>query len=265
MVKNEEDMIAEWIAFHFAIGFDAVIVLDNLSTDDTWGRAEQCERFGTVLIESWRHSSADQQMLGYDYVCRRYATTFDWIAFVDCDELVVSADQPPIQSLLSAAGDASAIALQWLMFGSSGHVAKPATSMIQTFTYRARTDFPPNEHVKSIVRPARVVRAINQHAFEVEGRYVDYRGEAMIWKFPGCTQRAPATEPLWRVQHYFTRSHDHWLEKLARGYGPDPTVRTIAEFNHYDRNEVEDRSAVRWLAPVQAMLQEIGSVTLARR
>ena len=42
------------------------------------------------------------------------------------------------------------------------------------------------------------------------------------------------------VNHYFTRSKAHWLAKLRRGYPSDVAVRTLAEFDEYDRNEVDD-------------------------
>ncbi len=39
VIRNEAPNIAEWIAYHAACGFDAIILFNNGSTDDSAARA----------------------------------------------------------------------------------------------------------------------------------------------------------------------------------------------------------------------------------
>jgi len=77
----------------------------------------------------------------------------------------------------------SAVVLPWLFFGSSGHVDKPNELVLKAYTHRVEFDnFPPNTHVKSIVRPNKVKRCRNPHAFEVEGLTMGANGDEVNWQ-----------------------------------------------------------------------------------
>ena len=60
----------------------------------------------------------------------------------------------------------------------------------------------------------------------------------------------PPDHTVAQVNHYFTRSRAHWLQKAARGY-PNPESRLkLNQFDEYDRNEVEDPPALWAVADV---------------
>ena len=252
IVKNEAPDIPEWLAYHAAAGFDAFLVFDNASSDGTFAALAAAASLLDVRIVSWGSTSHRAQIAAYEHVMRNNAHEFDWIAVFDSDEFIVTHGPHTLRSLCEGAADAAAIAINWAMFGSSGHVAMPNSLVIEAFTRRSEAGFPANHHVKSIVRPGTVSACINPHAFEVEGRVVLPSGQDLVWQpseeNPGQINVGLTAEPpdfaVAQVNHYFTRSQAHWARKLVRGYPNLLSRLKLDHFDHYDRNEIEDRSAL---------------------
>ena len=250
LVRNEEQHIAEWLAWQFLVGFDTVLLLDNRSTDNTAALARAFASRWDIRVVDWPMRTPDYQTKAYDHAINLLKAEFEWIAFFDTDEFLVLGSGLKLKTLLNARPE-SAIAVPWAMFGSSGHRDKPDGLVIENFLHRAAADFPPNRQVKSIIRPGHTSGPLNPHAFEVHGYYVDILGRFLAWSNAG-TLRAPPTYDGAKLHHYFTRSHAHWLEKLERGY-PDHT-RAESDFAEFDRNEVFDDSAMRYAARLRAEL-----------
>jgi hypothetical protein len=122
--------------------------------------------------------------------------------------------------------------------------------------------------VKCIIRPGFAGRCLNPHCFELRGdrlgSYCTALGRPMAWWLapeaggiiPGLSREEPDYGAC-RINHYFTRSRAHWLAKLKRGYPSDVAVRTMEEFGAYDRNDVEDMIACRYVSGVRAGMREI--------
>jgi glycosyltransferase involved in cell wall biosynthesis len=250
IVKNEERHIAEWLAWQFCLGFDTVLLFDNGSTDDTVQVARSFAPRLDVRVIPWASVAPDFQVRAYEHAVRLLDGAFDWLAFFDTDEFLVLDEGLALRPLLAARPEA-AVVVSWAMFGASGHQEKPEGLVTENFLYRAPDDFPPNRHVKSIVRPGRVRHGLNAHFFAVEGAYVDLRGRALSWDLPGYLS-APAAPSGARLHHYFTRSFADWQDKLRRG---NPAgERPMEEFEIYDRNEVFDDSALRLVPQLAALL-----------
>jgi glycosyltransferase involved in cell wall biosynthesis len=252
IVRDEEDSLPEWLAYHLALGFDAVVVLDNLSTD---GTRSVVERFGLrydVRYVPWPDRSPEYQIRGYDAMLDSLRLEFDWLCFIDSDEFMVLAQDARVQGFLARFPSAPAVAVSWAMFGSSGHNTQPFPLVTQSFQRRSEETFPPNTHVKSFVRPAETIRCVNPHYFDVVGEYVTASGAVATWSSPGVLDVVPDYSVA-KINHYFTKSRQQWEAKLRRGY-PN-AQRAIDEFElHYDRNEVEDVSALRLIPHVEAIL-----------
>jgi glycosyltransferase involved in cell wall biosynthesis len=258
IVRNEERDIAEWIAYHALLGFDAQIIFDNGSEDGTGRVVKAAAGLHDIRSHYWPNRSAQSQILAYQAACEAYRLEFDWIAFIDSDEFLVPAAEQPVNDFLAAFEGWSGIAVHWAIYGSNGHESLPPGLVLEDFTRRAGTDFFASRHVKSIIRPGFANACLNPHCFDlrghVEGSYCDASGRTMEWWLaperggilPGLS-REPPDYSIGRVNHYFTRSKAHWLAKLRRGYPSDVAVRTLAEFDEYDRNEVDDPICLRYL------------------
>jgi glycosyltransferase involved in cell wall biosynthesis len=262
IVRNEARDIQEWIAFHALAGFDSQIIFDNASTDGTAALIQAAARHYDIRFHNWTDRTVSSQVLAYQAACAAYQLEFDWIAFLDSDEFLVTPDSEPVNQFLSRFDGWSAVAVNWAVYGSSFHDESPAGLVVENFTRRAAADFFPARHVKSIIRPRLARSCANPHYFEmqedIDGHYCDADGRYMLWvrapEAGGVLRGVSRAEPdyaLCRVNHYFTRSKAHWRAKLQRGYPSDFLVRKTEEFAAYDRNEIDDPIAARDLAALK--------------
>jgi glycosyltransferase involved in cell wall biosynthesis len=255
-VRNEARDIAEWLAFHFAAGFDAAIVYDNGSSD---GTADIAWRFFSKHLAvhpiDWPTTAPDAQIACYEHCLRHFGAGFDWITFIDADEMLVPR-AGDIKALLAARADASAIVVNWATFGSNRHATRPAGTMIEAFTRRAPSDFPPNGIVKYIVRPPKVTATHAPCLFEVSGPVVTPEGHAPAWKNELVSTVEPEHTAA-AVHHYFTRSREDWARKMDRGYrcNRERAATLRPRFSDFDRNDIEDRAALRFLPAMRRTLQ----------
>jgi hypothetical protein len=251
VVRNEARHIAEWLAWQFALGFDTVLLLDNLSTDDTRAKALAFAPAHDVRVVEWPERRNNYQVRGYEFAVRHLDNQYDWIAFFDTDEFLVLDEGLTLRACLAAREDAAAIAVPWAIFGSSGHRAIPRGLVVEAFQWRGPASFGPNQHIKSIIRPKLMQACETAHSFAMDGTYTDLAGRPITWMIKGVQDGAPDYR-LGKLHHYFTRSWEHWMEKMQRGY-PD-TARKLDDFNDYDVNQIFDDSVRRLLPEMRAIL-----------
>jgi len=265
IVKNEQNHIAEWIAYQLALGFDTIFVFDNRSTDtifvfdnrSTDATAARIRAFAPmhdVRLLDWPMTTPDYQTRCYEHAARTYADEFDWIAFFDVDEFLVLDTGFDLKSILNLWAEVPAIGVPWAMFGSSGHIDRPDALLIEAFTHRAEPSFGPNRHIKSIIRPQRMLYCHNAHSFAMDGQYRSLSGKPLTFTQGGLLDSDP-DYTLGKLHHYFTRSRAHWADKMQRGY--HDTTRETTEFELYDRNEIHDDSAARHAPRVREILANL--------
>ncbi len=253
IVKNEERHIAEWLAYQFALGFDTVLLLDNLSTDATVANARSLASTRDVRVVDWPLRGEDYQLKAYQFAVAHLEGKYDWIAFFDTDEFLVLDPGLTLKGCLSARHDSAAIVIPWAIFGSSGHRSIPEGLVIENFVNRGPASFWPNRHVKSIIRPAKMLSGQSVHSFVVDGRTTFLDGRDAAWQFDGILNETPDYN-IGKLHHYFTRSREHWTLKLQRGY-PN-AERKLEEFEIYDLNDIFDNSAARLAPEVKTILAQ---------
>lgn len=255
MVKNEEAVIGEWIAYHHLLGFDAFIIVDHMSTDNTKLAAAKMQDITTVHVLDEQGQPPELQKRVYMDVIAAFQDQYDWIAFIDSDEFIASSVSLEIRSLLENTS-ASGIAIPWLIFGSNGLKERGSGLLIEEFDRRSLPSFQPNLHVKSIVRPKAVVSCINAHCFKLDGDYVRPDGTRLTWgRGPGLLETFPE-DTAWQVNHYYTRSRGDWARRMNRGQ-LGQFVRTWAEFDAYDKNDLLDLTAKRRSDEVRTLLERV--------
>lgn len=241
VAKNEAPYLAEWIAAHSAVGFDRIVLYDNGSTDETRQIVESAAKFVRVELVDWPSREVRYQADAYEDAVVKFGHDHSWMAFLDLDEFLVPSGGLRLETILERCRSSAGVAVNWQVYGSSGHELRPTATVTESFQFKATRGFPPNLHTKSVVKTKYFRRCINPHFMELSGGYADANGNEIAWESPGITKTVSAIEKL-RVNHYFTKSRSEWSEKCARGHRG--ASRTAEEFEAYDRNEVHDPCAV---------------------
>jgi hypothetical protein len=252
------------VAYHHLIGFGPIRVYDHDSTDDTGPRLEHLSRSGLAEHTPWSvPPDMKPQWLAYEDGLERLRRRADWIAFIDLDEFIVLPRHETVQEFLAEHGRTGAIAINWKMFGSSGHLRHDPGLVIERFRRCARRSFKGNRAVKTLARVDAIdVPRVHTCQFRSGVEYATVDGQVLG---PTEGRSASATHDVVRINHYFTRSREEWAEKSARGRGAKTADhpkkhRTIAEFEANDRNEKEEHEITAFAQPVRELLTSIGVV-----
>ena len=242
IVKNESAYIDEWIRYHRLVGIDRFFIYDNGSTDDTRNILQKYVEEGIVVLREY--PGRGQQLNVYNDALKRYKLQAKYIAFIDVDEFLYSCEpdktvKQEVLELFARNPRAGSLAVNWRMFGSSGHETKPEGGVLENYLYRARENGKGNECIKTIVNPRRVYKYIHSHYPMYYKKFysVDENGRRVEgWEHPVTTIKKL------RINHYFTKSKEEWIirRKLGRVDRKYYEIRTMEEFYAHDNNDIYD-------------------------
>lgn len=234
IAKDEGPYFAEWIDWHHRMGVDKFYVYDNGSTDCT--RRVLQPHVDSGLVELIDFPGYRRQLAAYDDCLARHRYDARWIAFIDLDEFIVPLKDDSIPAFLKRFEEFPAVEINWLIFGSSGHVEKSDEPVMKRFTRHSLPEHPLNRHVKSIVDPRRVFNMIGCHeAARISGRAADSHGNEIRSNF---RDRVPQQDVI-RINHYAVRSRQEFMEKKLRGRASGRKTTVEDEyFRQYDLNDL---------------------------
>ena len=224
--RNEGLYLLEWLAYHRAIGVEAVFLYTNNNDDGSDALAEALARAGMLtLIRSELGAGGNAQMKAYSHALALSPSVLDhrWALLLDLDEYLMvnpalfrsAADYLQWQE----AGACDAIALNWVIHGSSGQARWRDEFTGRRFPSPAE---PVNRHVKTLCRPQRFIHARSHYP-------QTYRGEAFTFRSGNGDQHVPyeghwsfSAQPnadfAW-INHYFYRSAEEFVWKWSRNRG----------------------------------------------
>jgi len=246
--RNAAPYLREWLLFHLVVGFEKFYLYDNDSTDNWRDVVESVNRItktGQPVVEAIAWPGYFQQNAIYDDCIKRAKNEVKWLAFIDDDEFLYPSADDRLVDILDHFDEFAGVAACWYLFGSSGNIYAADGLITERFTRRCAL---PDQHVKCVVQPARVIRAIaGGHQFEPAPGFamVDENKNLMS----GALTSAP-TANLLRVNHYLVKSIEELVERRTSrdiGYG-DKLKLPLVEWIRLDRgwNQVEDRTASRY-------------------
>lgn len=242
IIKDENSYLNEWINYHLKIGVEHFYIYDNGSAvpvKDTLRELGLLQYATVVPIKG-----QSMQVNAYKRCLKTYGALTRWIAFIDIDEFILpKATKGNMPLFLREFEAYGGLAINWMVFGSNGHIDKPQGSQLSSFTMRSDLDFPPNKHVKSIVQPRYVKSVINPHAFRFKKGFtcVNENFEVVEDAF------APVSVQKIQLNHYYCRSLEEYKEKVARGRGDYAAIeRKLEEFYNHDKpsNEIKDTAII---------------------
>jgi len=146
----EEHSIREWIEYHRSIGFEHFFIYGN--DDDYRVLAEALAPYITSRVVTFNHCpEVGAQVRMYLHFLRWYGRASEWVCFLDQDEYLRLAGFDNSVAELTRQGGRSfdSIQLNWLSYGTSGHVERPPGSVLRRYTRRARA---PDINTKHVTR-----------------------------------------------------------------------------------------------------------------
>jgi len=213
IIKDEGAFLMEWIAYHRIIGITHFFLYDDGSSPPLSNSIKQFSEYVTIIPWNDEHTlleGRNRQTKAYLHATRKLIASYEWVAFIDCDEFLVFPQHDYIQPFLDNFPNAGCISLNWLVFGHNGHYEDPEGLVTASFT-RRRSE--PSERVKSICRTKAITNIPSAHYclvkrgwHRVDPNNIKFR----VGLYPGRTRLA-------HVNHYQCRSFIHWRNRVTRG------------------------------------------------
>lgn len=228
--KDENEYLPEFIDYHRKIGVEKFYLYDNESKIPIAETLAPLVAEGVVVVNTI--SGKGVQTKAYQQCLESYGADTRWIAFIDTDEFIVPKVTNNLPELMREYEAFGGLGINWLLFGSSGHMHRPAESQVTSFVLHTTPDYPPNRHIKSIVQPYYVVRTgLNPHEF-VYKRFKFCVNEHFRY-IRGA--HSPHSTRLVQLNHYFLRSQDEFRLKIERGRGDGAGTRCMDDFFRTDK------------------------------
>ena len=140
IVKDEAKYVDEFISYYNDMGCD-VIIYDNDSTDGTDIIAEKHK--GCLYHKI---SGKKRQNDAYNHALKLYKKDYRYLCFFDVDEFLVCKEMLQGKRLIEILDSVireneAGLSINWLVFGSSGHIEYPKSGVVESFTQCSNDDF----------------------------------------------------------------------------------------------------------------------------
>jgi glycosyl transferase family 92 len=250
--RDEAPYLREWIEFHRLMGAERFYLYDNRSTDDHRRVLAPYVEEGVVVAYEWPAVLPPDVVVGEAAQCATYQHCIlnhredsRWIAFLDLDEFMFSPTGAKLVDVLPEYERWPGVGVNWAQFGTSGHRARPAGLVTESYVRRADA-VGYNHWIKSVIDPRRVRNFCLAHFFVFNGEpsvAVD-ENHHPIDRHRSHTEEVSFTKL--RVNHYATKSEEELQRKLSRPRVDNGRPRNMSE-GQVKRllrmtNAVEDRT-----------------------
>jgi hypothetical protein len=208
IAKNEETAVEEWVLWHLALGFEHIHIYDNGGAVPLRHVLRRYTRAGLVTVIDFP-LEVEQQITAYADCLERFGGRTRWLAFFDIDEFCLPSRHDDIKDVLDGYEDFGGLAIHWRMFGSCGHQVRPQGGVVANYTKVVACD----NHIKSVVRPDRVLGVANPHRFIYRDGFFCVNED----RVPVATHHSYHTSKSIRLNHYYYKSREEFIAKIARG------------------------------------------------
>lgn len=243
IAKNEGLYIREWIEFHKLIGISKIYLYDNESDDNT--RMVLQPYIDSGYVEYQLIEGKGRQLDAYSDAIKKHKSECRYMAFIDLDEYIMPevpyrqvADV--IKSVLSVKPNAAGIALNWCLYGNSGHKKRPKGLITESYIDRAKESNPMNHMIKTLCNPRMVRTYISPHypQYRLGAISVDSTGQH---RSKGWFCRDLTFKNI-RLNHYYCKSEEDYKIKTSRGLGDRDGSYDLSKYEKMNFNEVHDES-----------------------
>lgn len=252
IIKNEASYLAEWIEYHKMVGVTKFYIYDNESTDNIKDVLSHYK--DDVIYKYW--PGRGQQISAYNDALKNYKLKTKWMAFIDTDEFLVPVQHETVVDVINEIKPKYGLGASWVNYGNSGYLTRTPGLTIERFTRRAPLDHPKNLMVKSIINPrAAFMFAVHNGCFLGFRSSIDENGR----RIAGFNLK-PSIEKI-RVNHYFTKSYEEFLNKKKRGDVETPDGKFNKSFDEGNTNDIYDDIMLKYVPKIKLRLEQKGLLT----
>jgi hypothetical protein len=205
--------LTDWLQYHTDLGVDVFYIYDHESEPSVASRLGlQLADFNVSLIKI---EGQAPQLAAYNHCIQNVKNGTlphaDRIAFIDDDEFIVCENRD-LKKTLEQYSQESGLAVNWLIYGSSGLKSKTPVSQRKKFVHHLDPSDDINKHIKVIVDPSKVDNFYTPHCCTyLQGKCVDVDFKTV----PSAFTERPKHHIIW-LNHYWTRSEQEYKEKADR-------------------------------------------------
>ena len=256
IVRDEPDL-TEWVAYHFAIGFEHIYIYDNESVIPVAKTLRNWINDGKVSVEF---------IAGRKQQCRCYSahlkmTDSKWIAFIDADEYILPHLADDLKAVLQQYESFGGLTATWKVFGSDGHSVRPPGLVIESYTKTSKCciNVSPESRscwpqYKTIAQPEFAISFPNPHfARYRSGSYAvnESRRRMPCWHSHGRSSLKTI-----QLNHYFVKSLEDFRAKQNRRGPNSDRARTTEEWQHVEKlcNIQPDTRIQRFVPTVRGLM-----------
>lgn len=228
-IKDEGLDLKEWLDYHISIGVNTFYIYDNGSVDNT---KEIISKYNN--INYFYEPGPMIQPKAYNH-CLQIAQE-DWVGFIDADEFIVPI-QKPLPQILKDFDNYAGLAINWVIYGSSGHKKRPAGNIKDNYLYRSEYSYGNNGHVKCFVKPKLIERPTTSHSFSCKENQIVNENFQPVNDSP----ISPFSGNKIIINHYYCKSVEDFENKIKKGKADSETNnRSFEQFEIHDKNDVYD-------------------------
>jgi hypothetical protein len=228
---NEERYIDEWIKYNILLGFTHIYIYDNSHNNILKNK----ESDKVTIIH---FPGITKQLEAYDSFVLQYKNKHTWAAFIDCDEFIVLKKHDNVMSFINQYNNCGAIALNWLMFGTSNEKEYRDEPVIKRFTYCSKNI---HNHIKCIAKLSYINNYENPHRPVLLKSVIFDTNRNLV----PDSLNPDGDDKIACIHHYYTKSEHEFREKLERGRADIVEKRSLDELHdiHSKNNDIYNSDA----------------------
>jgi hypothetical protein len=220
--KDEQKIINDWVKHYIDLGFDRIIIYDNMSNPSIEETLNCINNYNKDIIHIHIDKISHSNQPPLYQQCVDNNKDLDWLLICDADEFLWHKDKNIKAFLSQFSEDTCTILINWLVYGTSNlNIYDTSKSVFEQFIKREDYSNFWNRFVKSFIRPKLIDKIGNVHItmnlnYKIKNIYNE---NIIINDYPNqCdnidSQMSNNTNIL--IVHYMTLDYESMLQKYYR-------------------------------------------------
>jgi hypothetical protein len=195
--------INEFIEHHLKLGFDKIVIYDNMSIEPIHYEHEK------VQIIRWNEKIVDFNT--YNHYLANHNVEGVWTAFIDEDEFI-NTNGVQIQEVMAKFQHYDSLGINWRVFSDKVDEDNQGQTLIEKYRYYAPLSAEISKHIKTFCKNVLVQRFSHPHfpIFKTKKVNRSVKGEIIDNAF--CE---PSHDTIW-LDHYHMRGYEDYVKRQTR-------------------------------------------------